>query len=327
MFHNPRRILQLFFAFFLGGILGYSLLKVFVKPPIRIGMNPWLGYEFLSLAKDLGFYKDEGVNVEIIKYSDLEDVRHGYEQGQFDVMASTIIETLMAGDRTGKPLKAFFVTDFSNGPDVLIVDKNVKTLQDLKGKKIGVESLSLGLYMLARVLDKAGLQVSDVNIVHLDQKIMLAAYQSDLVDGIISYPDTSTKFLKREKDVHILFSSADIPGEVADVLSADEAFLKERNSDVKKMLRAWDRAVDYFKKNKDKAYEMLSKKTGMSRKDLESALGGLAILKTKQQHYHINRQRALELSANLAGRILNREKYLKDYYEGIGRDKVYYLFQ
>ncbi len=44
-------------------------------PPIRIGTNPWPGYEFLHLADELGYFEEEGVEVRLVELTSNGDVR------------------------------------------------------------------------------------------------------------------------------------------------------------------------------------------------------------------------------------------------------------
>ena len=41
------------------------------KAELRVGINAWPGYEFLYLAQEKGFYRDEGVAVRIIEFNSL----------------------------------------------------------------------------------------------------------------------------------------------------------------------------------------------------------------------------------------------------------------
>ena len=63
------------------------------QPPVRIGINFWPGYEFLYLAEKQGFFKQEGVPVELIQFSSMGDARRAFERGQVDAMAVTLIAT------------------------------------------------------------------------------------------------------------------------------------------------------------------------------------------------------------------------------------------
>jgi len=58
--------------------------------PLRIGFNPWPGYEFIYLAKVKGFYEANDIDVKLVELNALGDVRRAFERGQIDIMASTM---------------------------------------------------------------------------------------------------------------------------------------------------------------------------------------------------------------------------------------------
>ena len=61
---------------------------------LRVGINPWPGYEFLYLAQEKGFYRDAGLDVRLVEFSSLADTRRAYERGQINAIGTTVIEVL-----------------------------------------------------------------------------------------------------------------------------------------------------------------------------------------------------------------------------------------
>ena len=61
--------------------------------PLRIGINAWPGYEFLYLAQEKGFFREAGVEVQLIEFNSLSDVRRSFERNQIDGFAGTMVES------------------------------------------------------------------------------------------------------------------------------------------------------------------------------------------------------------------------------------------
>lgn len=283
------------------------------QKPLRIGSNNWPGYEFLYLAKQKGFYKEEGVNVEIVRYGSLEDVRYGYEKGQIDVFASTIIELLMIKERTGKNPQIFLLADFSNGGDVVLADKSIKSISDFKNKTVAVEPQSLGLFMLYRVLEQAGLQMNDVKIVGMDQASMAKAIKANEIQAAISYPPNSIEIAKNQ-NVHQIFDSSKIPGEVIDIVSADRDLIESRKEDFAAIKRAWDKALKYAEKNPDDAYKIMAEKEGIKTSEFIDALKGIKVLYSHEKKKYIQPDGALIKAISVANKVLKDKGQLKKTY-------------
>lgn len=241
------------------------------KPPLRVGINAWPGYEFLFLAQEKGFYRDEGVEVRILEFNSLSDARRAYERGQIDGFGTTVIEVLQAREFSKRSPQIVQIVDSSDGADMVITQTAIKNAASLRGKRVGVELGSLGVYILARCLDKHGLKLGDVTTISSDQMSMEKDFLDGTIDAIVTYPPTSIKLLNSQK-AHPFFTTAEIPGEVVDVIAIEEEVTRRRSGDVAKLIRAYHRAVDYSKQNPGDAYKIMATREGLTPDEFAAAL-------------------------------------------------------
>lgn len=251
--------------------------------PISIGINPWPGYEFLYLADQKGFYKDEGLDVKIVEYGSLSDVRRGYERGNLDAMAVTLIEVLQAKSNSSRHPIVSLVADYSNGADIILARSDIKNIKDLKGKRVGADTTSLPVFILVRALEKAGLGIDDITLVSLEQTTMEQEYINGNIDVVVTYPPVSVR-LKERKDTRTIFTSKEIPGEVMDVLAIDESVLRARPGIKDKIVRAWDRALKYAEQNTREANTIMAEREGITAEEFSQALDGLNTVSLENQH-------------------------------------------
>src|SRR5947199_7424699 len=120
--------------------------------PLRIGINPRPGNEFLFLAQEKGFFAAQGVDVRLIEYSSLGDVRRAFDRGQLDGMTGTVVELLQSREGTRRAPRAFMATGVSNGADVIVARGEIASVAALAGKRVAAEGEAPGLFMLARAL-------------------------------------------------------------------------------------------------------------------------------------------------------------------------------
>ena len=252
------------------------------KPPLRIGMNFWPGCEFLYLADKKGFFKDEGVNISLHFFSTLEEVRHSYEQEKIDGMAVTMIEMLLAHEN-GRDSKIAMVMDFSNGADVILAHSDIQNIKALHHKKIAVEPMSLGFFMLMRALEKAEMTLSDVEVVAMGQQHMAEALVKGKVDAVVTFPPVSVNIQKYQKDIVTVFDSSQIPGEVVDILSFDAEIFRDRKEDIAALKRAWGRALEYATLYPEEAYKIMARHEKISPEEFVDALEGIKILGIEEQ--------------------------------------------
>lgn len=261
---------------FLRGLLivcGLALFACTAKPPetLRLGINAWPGYEYLHLADVKGYFREAGLDVKVVEFNSLSDARRAYERGQIDALGTTIIEVLQSRENSTKSLQIAAVTDYSDGADMIVAQSRIQTVADLKGKKVGLELASLGVYILARALEKNGLQLSDVELVSLDQLSLAEALEKGELDAIVTYPPTNIKLLANNQ-FHIVFTSKEIPKEVLDVLAVDAEFAKKYPEKVTLLLDGFEKAYQYSLSNPADAYAIMAKREGISAAEFEGAL-------------------------------------------------------
>lgn len=280
-------------------------------PALRVGINPWPGFEFMFLAQEKGYYREAGLEVRLVEFGSLSDARHAFERGQIDAMSATVVEVLLARERSTRTPQIVQVIDYSNGADVIVARPGITNAAGLRGARIGVEFGSIGVYMLARALEKSGIGLSDVKATRMDQVSMVEAFSKGEVDAVVSYPPTSVKLL-REGKAHIIFSSAEIPGEVVDVIAIDERVNRERPADVTKFLRAFDRAVAFSQQDPAQAHRIMAEREGISAAEFAEALtDGVQILAPSDQAAYLQPAGKLRAVVDATDQMLRRTEQIK----------------
>ncbi|HXH28477.1 MAG TPA: ABC transporter substrate-binding protein, partial [Candidatus Polarisedimenticolia bacterium] len=240
--------------------------------PLRIGVNAWPPFELLYLAREKGFLRDAGADVELVDFSSYTGVLRSYHQGNIDGFFATLNEVLIAENFQDLPA-VVLVADYSYGGDALIVNDGITDLRQLKGKAIAYEQSGLGSYVLERVLDKAGLQPGDVRAENRLPEEGRRAFQNREVDALITYePDVGR--LVRERGARVLFSSRDIPGEIVDVLAMRRAATATRADEIGRMLKAWFRAAEYDRAHPDEAAALMARRQNVTVQEFLQGLNG-----------------------------------------------------
>lgn len=253
------------------------------KEKITIAINPWPGYEFLYLAEQKGFFQQQGLNIQLMQLSSLSDTQRSYINGHADGLASTMIEAVQAQVMGRKPLKIVLIPDYSNGGDVIVARTGITSVADLKGLTVGCEVSSLGIYLLQRALTIHGLQLSDVNIINIEQSAGERALQEKRIDAFVSYPPVSLHILQ-DQQFHQIFSSAAIPNEILDTVAISTEILSKYPDFVPKIHNAWQMALDYTQQHPEDAYQIMAQRENISSTAFQTALQDLKILNRQAQN-------------------------------------------
>ena len=287
MRHIPLYLLVLFSLF---------LSSCSKTPPaaLRIGINAWPGYEYLTLADQLGYYKDEGLEVKLIPFQTLADGRRAFEKGHIDIMAGTLMELYSAREVTGINPVVFLVADFSNGGDMLLAHKDIVNVAGLKGKKLGLEAGSVDVLTAASALASAQLSFNDVTLVSLPQPNNVKALLAGDIDAAQTYPPFATEALANPNIIR-LFDTSQTPGDIIDVLFAHQSILTSRGDDLAKVARAFERAIQYQNTHHEDAIARMAKREGLTPAEFTDALSGLEIISQQEQATYLQEAKLLEL--------------------------------
>jgi NitT/TauT family transport system substrate-binding protein len=261
-----------------------------LKRPIKVAIVTWGGYAGGIYAdngfapnKDCLFYRDFGIEVEIIVIDDFaksrDAFRAGGDRGGVDIMWSTVdAYALEYPELTQLKPKTILQYDWSRGGDAIAVDGSINSVADLKGRTIACAEGTPSHYFALFVLTQGGLTNRDVDWKFTDSAIDAAnVFKAGRVDAAVSWsPDVYTA-AKERPGARILASTREATNLIADIFVARGDFLDQYPEDARRFVAGWLRGVDLANKNPDKAAALMAR--SFSGVDLEAAKGMLTDVK------------------------------------------------
>ncbi|MEW6691212.1 MAG: ABC transporter substrate-binding protein [Pseudomonadota bacterium] len=221
------------------------------RPPLRVAVHPWVGYEPMFLARQHGWL-DAGL-VRLVETPSATDSLHLLGSGLVEAAALTLDEVLRAR-ALGVPLTVPMVFDVSAGADGVLA-RHPMHLADLAGARIGVEQSAVGALMLAALLERGGLAADQVQLVSLGFHEHAAAWRAGRIDALITFEPALSE-LEAEGAVR-LFDSRALPDTIVDVLAVHPSTLVHHRAALQHLVEATLRAVHDLALNRmDAAYRI-----------------------------------------------------------------------
>jgi NitT/TauT family transport system substrate-binding protein len=247
-------------------------------PEVRIALNPWPGYSFMFIADEKGFFRDEGLSVRLLELASLADARRVFEQGQANLLCCTLVEALLMNESAGEnEIRVIAPFDYSSGSDMLLANADISSLDEVGGRRIGLEPETVDGLAVFLALRSAGLTLNDVTIVPLAQPEMMDALESGAVDAVQTYPPSSDEIMQLP-GMHSLWNSSESPGLILDVLAAHQDFLSSHPNAVDGILRAYHRSLEFYRQNPQEALAILTRRFRLSEEAILSNLNGIKVL-------------------------------------------------
>lgn len=251
-------------ALFLAGYLTFNgnlFAQTLEKPKVSIavGGKNLFYYLPLTVAEQLGYFKDEGLQVEISDFAGGAKALQAMVGGSADVVSGAYEHTINMQAKN-QPIVAFVLQ--GRAPQIVLAANNktmpnYKSIADLKGKKIGVTAPGSSTSIMASfVLAKAGLKPTDVSFIGVGAAAgALSAIRSGQIDAIANLDPVIAMLeqkneIKTIADTRTLKDTNDVFGGPmpAATLYAPEAFIKKYPNTTQALTNAMVRALKWIQK-------------------------------------------------------------------------------
>jgi NitT/TauT family transport system substrate-binding protein len=235
----------------------------------------WVGFGPVHLAKELGYFDDEGIEVEEILDDDMANAVPAMERGDIDCYLRTIGEFQGLGRTKDTQGIIIGTIDLSTGGDGWVADGSIQSVCDLKGKTIAVEpNLPARLIMQEALRRECGLSIHDANLIDMAAADAIGVFASPDVAAVGTYEPVLSQVAQAHQDrgAHILVSSKDYEDLIMDVIFVHTDELEKNPEKYVKFLRAVYRAVDYFNENQEQAIPVIAEHFSITPEDFKATL-------------------------------------------------------
>ncbi len=254
--------LQRTFPKLLAGIVASLMAITLHAEPLKIGYSDWPGFTILEVAKQKGWFKEAGVDVDLVWFDYLPSL-DAFAAGKVDAVTVVATDALVSG-ANGAKSKIIAILDYSDGSDMIIGKPGVESIKDLKGQKVGIEVSLVEHLLLLEALKQSGMTQSDVEIVNTATNETPQTLASGKVAGIGAWYPVSSQALKQVPGSKKLFTSADSKGLIYDVLAVNPVSFAQRKDDWAKVVQIFYKCVDYIMApaTRDDAIKIMAAKAG-----------------------------------------------------------------
>lgn len=251
-------------------VKGISAYKPMEDNTVRFALNVWAGWGPIILAND-GFKAGKEwrtpdgkpFKVELVLIDNPVAMRDAYASGDVHIGWATLdmVPLFMEGfvDATGKPRdsrvmpRIYQQVDWSNGGDGIVVRESIKTVADLRGKKMVLAQNSPSHYFALNMLVAGGVQPSEVQMIYTEDAFQAAAAfnaQQDIAACVSWAPDIYN--LEKVRGNRLLVTTATANKLIADVWFARADFAKDHPGIIEGLTRGIFDAMESLKSEEAK---------------------------------------------------------------------------
>lgn len=240
---------------------------------VRLGNLKFAHYGAVSYIKEIA--PKCGIKVDEKVFPKGPDVMQAILAGELDV-GTTASEAAISGRANGAPI--YVVAGFAKGGARLVAakDSGIKSVKDLKGKKVGVTRGGIHEVLLDAELGQNGLTSKDVTIVYLAFADLNQALLGKNIDAMMQSEPQSSQAINKGFGVEVM-KPYDTPiGEPYRTMVMTEKFYKEKRPLAEKFMRCFLEATKTFIDNKETAEKYVREvifKNQITKEDFYDAIG------------------------------------------------------
>jgi NitT/TauT family transport system substrate-binding protein len=244
---------------------------------VKLGFSAWPGWFPWQVTQEKEIFAQSKVGVNLKWFDAYNESIAALNNGTIDANSQTLADTITS-IANGKDLVVVLTNDNSTGNDKIIISEQIKSVKDLKGKKVAAEEGTVDHFLLVQALKRVNMTMKDIQFVPLETSKAADAFVAGQVDAVAVFAPFTTKALKRPGSRE-LFSSKDFPGSISDHLVFTRKFVNEHPDKVQAIVDSWFATLQHISRgmNKDESHQIMAKRAGVSMAEYQDYRDGTKI--------------------------------------------------
>jgi taurine transport system substrate-binding protein len=238
-----------------------------------------------GIAKAEGYFEDEmGVPIEIVQFESGKAINQAMVSGAVD-FGLTGSGSAVLGIASGIPIEMIWIHEKLGSVESLVAknELNATSLEDLKGKNIGVPFASTAHYSLLRAITASGFEETDFVLIDLQPSDIFAAWQRGDIDAAYIWEPTLSELLT---DGNIVLHSGDVAEMgymTANVEIVHSEFGEAYPEIVAKYIAAVDKAVTLYREDPDQAIAIIAEQLNITEESAKLQMEGQNWISAEEQ--------------------------------------------
>lgn len=266
------------------------------KITVVYGGSSWLGHYPAWVGIEMGTFKKYGLGVLFQSFYASSGRMGSLVAGDLDFASTGSISGIALMAAGAKGFYAFATPDSYATVEGIVARKDIKTVQDLKGKKLAVTFASSAHVLVLDILEQYGLKPKDdVTLINLKVSEMPAAFMSGEVDACALWTPMFNKLLNME-GTHLLLDDTEFSlfkeyglGPGPDLLVVRKEFADNYPNSTNAFVRGYFEAIELLKQKPEECAKVLVKLTNLSMEDQMAVLRDISWYGLdKQQELMVN---------------------------------------
>ncbi len=201
--------------------------------------------------------------------------------------------------------------DYSYGADAIVGDKSLPSVKSIVGHKVVLNTDSYSELLLLGALKRAGLTLGDVKQVNMKGSSVPAALISGNAKVGVTWQPNVSVALSKDSELHVIFSSRDVPGLISDNIVFKEGFARKHPDVTRNIIKGFIAGEKYIKQHPASAYKIMGEYMGVSPSVAKTIYTGVHNVTLNQMNKMFSDSGNMSYSRSISD-VLDVMKYQKE---------------
>ncbi|MEG3953376.1 MULTISPECIES: ABC transporter substrate-binding protein [unclassified Microcoleus] len=241
--------------------------------PLRVGILSWAGFDIALYAQEAGLFKQRGLDVQFIRFENNQDSTRAMLRGNLDANFTSLWDVIQSDSGNDKPV-VLMVTNISHGADGIVAQPGIKSVANLRGKRVGSKLGTVNHLILLEALKLHQIKPEEVNIEDISNEKSVDLMQKKRLDAAVLWQPLLGETAQSIKG-NIIYTTQEIDSLIVDTLASRSTITRTKKAEFKQFIMAWFDIMSAVETKPNEVFQKVGKSLGQKSEAFAKDYAGL----------------------------------------------------
>lgn len=241
--------------------------------PLRVGITSWAGFDIVLYAQEAGLFKQRGLDVQLIRFENQQDSTRAMLRGTLDATFVSLWDVVQSDSGSDKPA-VLMVTNISHGADGIVAQPAIKSVANLRGKRVGAKLGTVNHLILLEALKLHQIKPEEVKIEDISNETAVDLMQKRRLDAAVIWQPLLGKTAQTIKG-NIIYTTQEIESLIVDTLASRATIASTKKAEFKQFIMAWFDIMSAVETKPNEVFQKVGKILGQKSEAFAKDYAGL----------------------------------------------------
>ncbi|MGB7712323.1 MAG: ABC transporter substrate-binding protein [Microcoleus sp.] len=241
--------------------------------PLRVGITTWAGFDIVLYAQEAGLFKQRGLDVQLIRFENQQDATRAMLRGTLDANFASLWDVMQSDSESDKPA-VVMVTNISRGADGIVAQPAIKSVEELRGKRVGAKLGTVNHLILLEALKLHQIKPAEVKVEDISNEMAVDLMQNKRLDAAVIWQPLLGETAQSIKG-NIIYTTQEIDSLVIDTLASRTTIIRTKKAELKQFIMAWFDIMSAVETKPNVVFQKVAQKLGQKGEAFAKDYAGL----------------------------------------------------